>query len=71
MKCGHQQFNLSSTDPENVVTNTKARLVRSGSVWIGLDGCRIKERSDGASHEGLAFSGLRRDLRSPACLQDS
>ncbi|CAK9064506.1 unnamed protein product [Durusdinium trenchii] len=23
MKCGHQQFNLSSTDPENVVTNTK------------------------------------------------
>ena len=24
MRCGHEKFNLSSTDPLNVVTNTKA-----------------------------------------------
>lgn len=24
MRCGHEKFNLSSTDPQNVVTNTKA-----------------------------------------------
>ena len=38
MKCGHQQFNLTSTDPENVVTNTKARLKERGQGWPQVNG---------------------------------
>eukprot|EP00913_Durusdinium_trenchii_P018048 g16959.t1 len=37
MKCGHQQFNLSSTDPENVVTNTKVHgKLREGANYSQL-----------------------------------
>ena len=40
MRCGHEKFNLSSTDPMNVVTNTKAGLavlfVGKNKTWRQL-----------------------------------
>eukprot|EP00434_Breviolum_minutum_P005589 symbB.v1.2.004928.t1/scaffold285.1/size239547/2 len=53
MRCGHEKFNLSSTDPLNVVTNTKVR----GKLRVGANYSQLvlgpKQVQDVLSQQGL------------------